>query len=131
LNFPATRFLLLSEKRNFFELQIAKREVSLSAKSRTFAKKKEPTAILTLICYDPFPVPKSVSENRLTKRRTMDWSLEASAKVVGVDPGIWRNWERGQTILYRKHSKRVACFLGISATYLSSKMSERWKQSHN
>jgi transcriptional regulator with XRE-family HTH domain len=60
----------------------------------------------------------------------MGWSIEQAAEVIGVDPGSWSKWERGQTVLYRQHRIQVASFLNISAVTLGKEMSARWNLLH-
>jgi len=85
-------------------------------------------AIVQFLGYDPFPQPKPISQHLLSKRRAMGWSIKDAAEAVGVDPGTWGNWERGQTILYRKHRALVAQFLGMSVDTLNKKMVAHWNR---
>lgn len=71
-------------------------------------------AVLQFLGYDPFPEPETVSQHLLSKRRAMGWTIREAAQVVGVDPGTWGRWERGQPVLYRKHQDLVTQFLGLS-----------------
>lgn len=70
-------------------------------------------AILRFFGYDPFPKPESIPERLLAKRRAMGWSIKQAARHLGVDPGAWRDWERGGVILCRRHRHIVARFLGL------------------
>ena len=54
-------------------------------------------------------------------------SIKAAANSVGVDPGTWSNWERGKTILYRKHLNRLAQLLELPADTFDQKMASRFK----
>ena len=87
-------------------------------------------AIIRFLGYDPFPEPKTVAERLLAKRREMGWSIERAASVVGVDPGTWRKWESGKTILYRQHRARIAQLLGTSPDAVHEEMAGRWGGSH-
>jgi len=87
-------------------------------------------AIIRFLGYDPFPEPKTLREHLLAKRREMGWSIEQAAELMGVDPGSWSKWERGQTVLYRQHRIRVASFLNLSAVALDKEMSARWNRLH-
>ena len=87
-------------------------------------------AIVGFLGYDPFPQPKTLAQHLLAKRRVMGWSIQEAARVIGVDPGSWSNWERGQTILYRQHRIRVASFLNLCAVAVNKEMSERWNRLH-
>ena len=82
--------------------------------------------IVQFLGYDPFPQPETLPQRLLAKRREMGWSIKDAAEAVGVDPGTWRNWERGQTILYRNHRALVAQFLGLSVGTLNKEMTVRW-----
>jgi len=64
------------------------------------------------------------------KRRAMGWSIEEAAGAIGVDLASWRNWERGQTILYRRHRVLVASLPCLSAGTLDQDMASRWNRSH-
>jgi len=87
-------------------------------------------AIIRFLDYDPFPIPKTAAQQLAAKRREMGWSINKAANVVGVDPGTWRKWERGKTILYRQHRKRIAQVLGLSPDALNEEMASRWNRSH-
>lgn len=60
----------------------------------------------------------------------MGWSIRDAAEAVGVDPGTWGNWERGQMILYRKHRALVAQVLDLSVDTLNEEMAMRWNRLH-
>ncbi len=87
-------------------------------------------AILQFLGHDPFLPPKTLPQHLLAKRRVMGWSIKDAAEAVGVDPGTWGNWERGQTILCRQHRTLLARLLGLSAGILNEDMSSRWNQAH-
>jgi transcriptional regulator with XRE-family HTH domain len=58
----------------------------------------------------------------VAKRREMGWSIKEAARTVGIDPGTWRNWEGGKTILYRQHRSRIAQLLGPSPDALNQEI---------
>ncbi len=87
-------------------------------------------AIVQFLGYDPFLKSKTLSQHLLAKRREMGWSITEAARVLGVDPTTWRNWECGQTILYRQHRIQVARLLDLSADVLDQEMALRWNRSH-
>ncbi len=87
-------------------------------------------AIVRFLGYDPFPQPATLPDKLLAKRREMGWSIKEAAKAIGVDPGTWGNWERGQTILYRQHRTIMARFLDLSADALDKEMVVRWNRLH-
>jgi transcriptional regulator with XRE-family HTH domain len=87
-------------------------------------------AILGFLGYDPFPESKTIQDHMLAKRRKNGWSVKEAAEIVGVDPGTWRNWERGQLILYRKHRALMARLLGLSTDAVDLDMAARWNRSH-
>ncbi len=74
--------------------------------------------IMRFLGYNPFPLPITLSQYLIAKRREKGWSIKKAAKAIGVDPGTWRNWERGQTILYYKQQVIVANFLKLSVEKL-------------
>ena len=87
-------------------------------------------AILQFLGYDPYPKPKTLPERMLAKRRSMGWSIKEAARQFGVDEGTWRAWERGETILFRKHRVLIARLLGMADEEIHRQMNERWIRSH-
>jgi len=87
-------------------------------------------AIIKFLGYDPFPEPKTLPDLLFAKRREMGWSMEQAAGAICVDPGSWRNWEGGRTILYRRHRTLLAQLLDLSADALDAEMAARWNRSH-
>jgi len=87
-------------------------------------------AIVQFLGYDPFPEPKTTPQHLVARRRETGWSIREAAEAVGVDPGTWGNWERGQIILYRKHRVLVAQFLDLSIDTLNKEMASHWNRSH-
>ena len=87
-------------------------------------------AIVQFLEYDPFPKPTTLPQTLLARRRETGLSVKDAAEMVGVDPGTWGNWERGQTILYRRHRELVAQFLGLSVDTLSKETTERCNRMH-
>lgn len=77
-------------------------------------------AVLRFLGNDPFPEPETVSQHLLSKRRAMGWTIREAAQTIGVDPGTWGRWERGNPILYRKHRVLMAQLLGLSADALNN-----------
>ncbi len=57
-------------------------------------------------------------------------ALTQAAGALGVDPRMWRNWERGQTVLYRQHRTLVARFLDLSTAVVNQEMEARWIRLH-
>jgi transcriptional regulator with XRE-family HTH domain len=52
--------------------------------------------ILRVLGYDPFP-PSTTLADRLRRRRLeLGLTLDAAAKLAGVDEGTFRRWERGE-----------------------------------
>jgi len=87
-------------------------------------------AIVRFLGYDPFPEAKTLPQLLLAKRRAMGWSIKEAAREIGVDPCTWSKWERGQTILYRRHRVLIARLLGLSADALNKEMALRWNRFH-
>lgn len=74
--------------------------------------------ILTFLGYDPLPAPQTIPERVLTKRREMGWSIKEASQSFGVDEGTWGAWERGNTVLLRKHRAKLASLLNLSSDEL-------------
>jgi hypothetical protein len=87
-------------------------------------------AIFAFLGYDPFPEPKTLPEQLLAKRREMGWPITQAAQAIGVDPDSWRNWERGQLILYRRHRLKVSQLLGLDEMETDREMRNRWGHLH-
>lgn len=87
-------------------------------------------AIFQFLGYDPFPEPRALSERLLAKPREMGWTIKEAARVAGIDPGTWRDWERGKLILYRRYRAQMAKMLGLSFDALDQEMTARWNQLH-
>ena len=87
-------------------------------------------AIFQFLGYDPYPGPISLPERLLAKRREMGWSIKEAAKFAYVDPGTWADWERGRTVLYRRHRAQIAKMLGLSFDALDKEMAARWLRLH-
>lgn len=88
-------------------------------------------AIVRFLGYNPFPEPRSLPERLLAKRRAMGWSIRQAAQKLGVDPGTWRDWERGRTVLYHEHRVLVARLVGLAVDEVIQQMGTRWGQAHN
>ena len=86
--------------------------------------------IMQFLGYDPFPEPKTLRQYLLAKRQAMGWSIKQAAEVVGVDPSTWRNWERGQAILYHQYRALVARLLDLSIDDLDHEMASCQTGSH-
>lgn len=80
--------------------------------------------------YDPYAQARTIPERMLAKRRAMGWSVRQAALQVGVDPTSWGDWERGKTILFRKHRVLVARLIGLPVEEVDRDMRVRWYQSH-
>ena len=87
-------------------------------------------SILQFLTYDPYPPPKTLPERMLAKRRSLGWSIQEAARQFGVEQGTWGGWERGETILFRKHRDLVARWLELPAEEIHREMSDRWNRSH-
>ena len=83
-------------------------------------------AIFKFLGYDPFPKPKTLSEQLLAKRRKTGWSIREAARLASVDPGTWANWERGRLVLLHRHRIRIAKILDLSIETLNQEMTARW-----
>ncbi|HEX4295494.1 MAG TPA: helix-turn-helix domain-containing protein, partial [Rhizomicrobium sp.] len=53
-------------------------------------------AILRFLGYDPFPEPKTLPERIARHRQRLGLSIEAAAKILGVDEGTFGRWESGE-----------------------------------
>lgn len=79
-------------------------------------------AIVGFLGYNPFPDAKTLPEYLLARRRAMGWPIEDAARALGVDVATWSHWERGQTILCRRHRVLVARLLDLSVDALDQEM---------
>lgn len=87
-------------------------------------------AIFKFLGYYPFPEPVTIQDQLIAKRRKMGWTIQDAATAIVVDPGTWGDWERGKTILSRKHHAKLAKLLGLSFDELDREMAVRWSKSH-
>jgi transcriptional regulator with XRE-family HTH domain len=53
-------------------------------------------AILRFLGYDPFPPPTTLAERLVRHRQKLGLSIEAAAKLIGVDEGTFGRWESGR-----------------------------------
>ena len=53
-------------------------------------------AIFTFLGYDPFPKPQTLAERIARQRRKLGLTISQAAEKIGVDPGTFRRWERGE-----------------------------------
>ena len=87
-------------------------------------------AILHFLGYDPFPAPTTVGQRLLHVRRQHGWSTSEAARQLGVDRTTWQDWERGELILFREHSLKVATLLGLDPKEMGDEMRARWNGKH-
>jgi len=120
----------LSQKEAACILGVNSRTVLNWEKGHTEPPVESMPAFLRFLGYDPLPEPKTLPKRLLAKRRAMGWSIEEAAQKLGVDPGTWRDWERGETILYRKHRVLVAQLVGLPEGEVDQEMGARWNRSH-
>ena len=52
--------------------------------------------IIGFLGYDPFPEPQTVGERIWATRRKLGLSQEEAARLIGVDEGTLRRYERGE-----------------------------------
>jgi transcriptional regulator with XRE-family HTH domain len=77
--------------------------------------KREPSVgciapIIAFLGYDPFPEPRTLSEQLAALRRKRGWSIKQAAHHLGVDPGTWGRWEK-MSIPWTRHQRMVAAFV--------------------
>jgi transcriptional regulator with XRE-family HTH domain len=53
-------------------------------------------AIIQLLGYNPLPAARTLGERLIRHRTSLGLSQEASAKLLGVDPGTLARWERDE-----------------------------------
>jgi transcriptional regulator with XRE-family HTH domain len=87
-------------------------------------------ALLQFLGYDPLPMPKTLPERLLAKRRAMGWSIREAARQFKVDPRAWRDWEQGGVILHRTHRHLVARLLGLPIEEVDEEIRTRWNRLH-
>lgn len=99
-------------------------------KSRTEPPVLSFPAILRFLGYYPYPEPQTIPERLLFLRRQNGWTIAEAARKLGVDPSTWGDWERGETILLRRHREQVAELLGLAVKAVHQEMSDRWNRAH-
>jgi transcriptional regulator with XRE-family HTH domain len=72
-------------------------------------------AIVDLLGYEPWAEPTSLAEALLAERRRRGLSVERAAEAMGVDPGTWLRWERGEWKPTSLTLSALDQFLGMSA----------------
>jgi transcriptional regulator with XRE-family HTH domain len=87
-------------------------------------------SVFTFLGYYAFPEPTTVGERLLQNRRKRGWSIREAAEALGIDPGTWRDWEAGKTILHRTHRALLARFLSLPGQELCRLMREQWVTAH-
>jgi transcriptional regulator with XRE-family HTH domain len=70
--------------------------------------------IIVFLGYDPFPLPQSLSERMLAKRRAMGWSIAEAARQLGVDRSTWGAWERDGMVQWPRYQSLLEHFLAES-----------------
>jgi DNA-binding XRE family transcriptional regulator len=53
-------------------------------------------AIIAFLGYEPWEEPRDLGSALLAARRRRGLRVDQAAKLVGVDEGTWRRWERGE-----------------------------------
>jgi len=53
-------------------------------------------ALITFLGYEPWSAPQTLAEALVAERRRRGLSIERASESVGVDPGTWLRWERGE-----------------------------------
>jgi transcriptional regulator with XRE-family HTH domain len=97
--------LKLTQRQTAYQLQVSALTVLAWEKAKAEPCVESIPAILGFLGYDPFPVPETVPERLFTFRRQRGWSIRQAAGHLRVDPTTWRDWERGELILFRKRRK--------------------------
>jgi transcriptional regulator with XRE-family HTH domain len=69
-------------------------------------------SIFAFLGYDPFPAPRSLSEQIATKRRRLGLSFREVAHLLGVDEGTVSRWESGEW-QPRRSEQAVETFLAL------------------
>jgi transcriptional regulator with XRE-family HTH domain len=65
-------------------------------KDRTKPTVRYYPAIFAFLGYDPLPVPSTLAARIGRKRQELGLSIDQAAKLLGVDEGTFRRWERGE-----------------------------------
>ncbi len=69
-------------------------------------------ALVGFLGYDPEPIDTGTLAGRLlAKRRELGLSQREAARLIGVDPGTWAGWEKGDEIKREAHRKAMEGFL--------------------
>jgi transcriptional regulator with XRE-family HTH domain len=87
-------------------------------------------SVIPFLGYDPFPEPATLSERLLRERQKRGWSIREAARDLGIDPGTWGDWERGELILFLSHRTKVATLLRLDPQQMADEMRARWNGKH-
>jgi DNA-binding XRE family transcriptional regulator len=80
-------------------------------KDRTQPPVEASPAILSFLGYDPFPLPETLPERLLAKRRVMGWTIAEAAHRLGVDGETWGAWEFGRITPRLRYLQALEYFL--------------------
>lgn len=70
-------------------------------------------ALCAFLGYDPYPIPRTLRERMLAKRRAMGWTIADAARQFGVDEGTWGYWEKGVVAPWKRYLDQLDRFLPI------------------
>lgn len=70
-------------------------------------------ALITFLGYEPWEPPSTLAQALLAERRRHGLSTERASELVGVDPGTWLRWERGEWRMTRLTLPAVCQFLQL------------------
>jgi transcriptional regulator with XRE-family HTH domain len=68
-------------------------------------------AIIAFLGEEPWPEPQMLGEALLAERRRRGIEMREARRLVGVDDGTWRRWERGEWKPTRRTADALSAFL--------------------
>ncbi|WP_425281572.1 helix-turn-helix domain-containing protein [Peiella sedimenti] len=68
-------------------------------------------ALIAYLGYEPWSEPNSLGERLRLERRRRGVRIDQAARLVGVDEGTWRRWERGEWRVARGSVPDLSAFL--------------------
>ena len=70
-------------------------------------------AIIDFLGREPWPAPRTFSDQLLAHRRRNGLSTRAAASSIGADQGTWLRWERGDWTPQARLSRRLQLLLNV------------------
>ena len=68
--------------------------------------------VINFLGYDPAPEPETLGQQIGAKRRELGLNLEMAARLIGIDEGTLRRYERGEWTPKGDRLGRIIRFVG-------------------